>query len=271
MNHSLSILRLSACIAVVVLHASAPYIYQYGNIKWQDWHTANLLDSAMRWCVPVFVMISGALNLKYRNIDLHSFWRKRLFKITPIIVFWSISYTLYSYYVHNEQFSYTIVMQKLISGVPYYHLYFLFLITGLYLITPFIAPVIHTLKRGDLIILIAFCQIASMISAFIGFQLTIFTWFLPYIGYYIAGYLLTIIKIPNRFAVIGLASSVIITSLGTWILVDNLGVDSKYGLYLYSYLSPNVFLMSISLFVLGVNLNIKDKFGYKLIKISNLT
>ena len=51
-------LRVLACFAVVLLHVSGVAVVEakFASI---DWHIGNLLDSATRWSVPVFVLISG--------------------------------------------------------------------------------------------------------------------------------------------------------------------------------------------------------------------
>ena len=56
-------LRVFASLAVMVLHLAAQH--------WADvpvdsgaWRAFNGWNSAVRWCVPVFVMISGALFLE---------------------------------------------------------------------------------------------------------------------------------------------------------------------------------------------------------------
>lgn len=55
-------LRAIATIAVVLLHSSAKFVtneYQLNDLL--AWQAGNLLDSSTRWCVPIFVMLSGFL------------------------------------------------------------------------------------------------------------------------------------------------------------------------------------------------------------------
>ena len=54
-------LRILAAFAVVVLHTVATlFMDSYPS---SDWNVANVYESLVRWSVPVFFMISGALFL----------------------------------------------------------------------------------------------------------------------------------------------------------------------------------------------------------------
>lgn len=48
--------RILACLAVVLLHTTARTIYLYETTDIVTFSIANLLNSATRWCVPVFIM-----------------------------------------------------------------------------------------------------------------------------------------------------------------------------------------------------------------------
>ena len=52
-----------------------------------SWWSANLWDSFAHWCVPVFVMLSGALLLGRREPAPH-FWRKRAARLVWPLVGW---------------------------------------------------------------------------------------------------------------------------------------------------------------------------------------
>ncbi|MFZ4557738.1 MAG: acyltransferase family protein, partial [Pseudanabaena sp.] len=55
--------RIFAVIAVIVLHVSAIVVVGIKDFNDPQWWFGNIYDSMVRWCVPVFVMISGALLL----------------------------------------------------------------------------------------------------------------------------------------------------------------------------------------------------------------
>ena len=61
-NLYLDYLRIMATVAVITLHVAAQN-WSNVNITSYEWKVFNIVDSAVRWGVPIFVMISGALML----------------------------------------------------------------------------------------------------------------------------------------------------------------------------------------------------------------
>ena len=53
---SFDLLRIVAAFAVIMIHTSGQW---FGELS-PEWEFANIYDSLSRWCVPVFIMISGA-------------------------------------------------------------------------------------------------------------------------------------------------------------------------------------------------------------------
>ena len=64
------VLRILATFAVIVLHLSAQH-WADTDVHTRAWQAFNLYDSAVRWAVPVFVMISGSLFLSGSQSLLH--------------------------------------------------------------------------------------------------------------------------------------------------------------------------------------------------------
>ena len=59
-------IRIFVCFAVVMLHVSATWFLNR-DISSTPWCISVIYNSATRWAVPIFVMISGALFL---NADI---------------------------------------------------------------------------------------------------------------------------------------------------------------------------------------------------------
>ena len=59
-------LRIFATLAVMVLHVAAQNWYST-SVSSFEWQTFNFFNSIVRWGVPIFVMISGALFLNERE------------------------------------------------------------------------------------------------------------------------------------------------------------------------------------------------------------
>lgn len=127
---SFDVLRVLATLAVVVLHLSAQH-WADVDVTSRAWFAFNLYDSAVRWAVPVFVMISGALFLS-RNIPLSAILRKNVLRIAIAFVFWSAAYALIDFVAYGD----TPVGALMQFFQGHYHMWFLFMIVGLYLIIP---------------------------------------------------------------------------------------------------------------------------------------
>ena len=69
------VLNILACIAVISLHHNG-VVHTYSN-SW-TWKTALIVETGAYWAVPVFLMLSGATLMNYReNYDTVTFFKKR--------------------------------------------------------------------------------------------------------------------------------------------------------------------------------------------------
>ncbi|MCW2549048.1 MAG: conserved hypothetical transrane protein, partial [Mycobacterium sp.] len=142
------------------------------------------------------------------------------------------------------------------AGDPFLQLYFLFIVAGLTLLTPVLRRLVVHSSRREL-------QIAT--AAALGFglaehafrelggtgSLNAVTRCLPYVGYYLAGYLLSTAEIAERGQYLARRLAVsgwLLTAVGSGLLAFRYGW-SVNGYFLYDYLSPTVMLMSLAVFV----------------------
>jgi surface polysaccharide O-acyltransferase-like enzyme len=132
--------RILAIFAVIFLHVAAGVV-STEPIGSHNWWIANFFDSLSRWCVPVFVMISGALLLNPKKQEnLSEFYAKRISRILIPLISWTIIYCIWVYLggvVKNDPVSMTFLLQSVLQGNPYYHMWFLYMIIFMYLFTPF--------------------------------------------------------------------------------------------------------------------------------------
>lgn len=260
----IDILRIVSIFAVVVLHISAPFaanMNTYG-VKW--WWVGNILDSATRWSVPVLIIISGRLMLyndKEEKISL--FLRKRLIKVIIPLVFWSLIYMLRKNKssLQWDMSLFTLFLENLYTGNVHIHLWYLYMLFGLYLITPIIKTYVNNANKGSLIYFLIVWFLSNGIIVFlekfieynIGFNLSFFHWSL---GYYILGFFFEKHS-PSRnqrkvFYILGLIG-LIVTVYGTYVLTKN--NTGKLIEHLYSYLAPNVIFISLMVYLLFKNIN----------------
>lgn len=126
-------LRVFALFAVVVQHTAAQHWYDT-DVNGAAWRCFNVFCSVTQWNVPVFVMISGALFLG-REIPVRRICSKYVLRMATAFCFWSVVYAA----VGALESGTSGLLTALILGP--YHLWFLFMIAGLYLCLPFFRPI----------------------------------------------------------------------------------------------------------------------------------
>jgi surface polysaccharide O-acyltransferase-like enzyme len=267
-------LRVLATLSVIFVHVTAPILYQYGKVSNFDWWVGNIYDSTVRFCVPIFLMISGVLILSKNYENTGEYLRKRVLRILLPFLFWSIIYIakdLFFKFNHEEQLSYTEVLKfiflQLKNGASY-HLWYIYLIIGLYLFFPIIGKWIRQSDKQEikyfigiwLITMIAQLPFVNKIVPNINI-----TYFTGYIGFPILGYYLNKYSFDfngkKAFYILSILTGIVITSLGTFFITDNL---NRFDELFYGYLTPNVLLVSAGVFLLFKNF---VKFGTKMTKI----
>lgn len=161
------VLRLVSAFAVVWLHVSARVVTSKPSISSLDWWAGNLADAMSRWCVPVFVMVSGALLLtRAAETSLFEFYKQRARRILPPLVFWTLFYLSWSCY-RFEDFRITAMIKAVIIGQPYYHMWYLYMIIGLYAVAPFLHRFVdNSASRYSLSLIIIILSMSSLESFF---------------------------------------------------------------------------------------------------------
>jgi surface polysaccharide O-acyltransferase-like enzyme len=147
-------LRLVALYAVIVLHCTSLLLMQYGKVSMSDWMVADFLNATVRFAVPVFVMITGALSLA-REYEIGSFLKKRLVRVVVPFLFWSMVYIGYSLY--NEEIAFTtdmwvntkLVLHLLKNGSSY-HLWYVYMLIGLYFFIPVIGKFVRHASEKEI-------------------------------------------------------------------------------------------------------------------------
>ena len=95
----------------------------------------NLITCLSCWNVPVFYMISGAFSLgKKRDQSIRELYGKSILRIITCFVFWSAFYgAFYCFMTGKGKWTF---LNQFLRG--HYHMWFMFVILGLYWVTPLI-------------------------------------------------------------------------------------------------------------------------------------
>jgi len=259
----ISVLRIVAIFLVILIHSSSGYLNS-NDFSSFDWSYANWINSFSRFSVPLFVIISGALLLQ-KNESTGQFYKKRLLKIVPPFIFWTIIYLVY-YFIRYIDFEYVgfpqvinIVLIRLKSGTNA-HLWYLYMLIGLYLAIPFVRKIVGNCTKREIEIFIAL-WFASLFftnkwfnSYLPNFDLNFFSGYMGYLvlGYYLRNHPISMMKLSSfTFFVL----CCLITGSGTQYLSITAG---EFDPTLYNYLSPNIALSAGFLFVFVQRLKLPE-------------
>ena len=180
----LDTVRVLACFLVIICHCTDDYVAGPGVTATDT--VAALVITGVRACVPLFVMISGALLLPMKG-GAEAFLKRRFSRILAPFFIWGVILALLPLPGAESGWAPTNVLKRMtaeghlplkvynIVMLPFnftdtdIHFWFLYIIMGLYLLVPVISPwVKQATTRG----LAAFLAVWS------------FTLFLPYIRHW---------------------------------------------------------------------------------------
>lgn len=244
-------------VLVLLLHASTE---SYANVDLmsdqgvQIWWASNIYDSIARVCVPLFVMLSGALLLQPSKADesLSVFYKKRWKRIGLPFIFWGIIYFAWGTLIHRVPLSIQSVTQGVLTG-PYYHFWFLYLLFGLYLLTPILRVALKHASRNVLRYTLSIwfigTAIVPLMTLFGGYyfnaNLFIFT---GWLGYFVLGAYLTKVNMNKSVLYVGLIVGLLWAIFGTYFTIATLG--EKFSQFFYDGFSINMIIASAALFIL---------------------
>ena len=247
-----------------------------------EWNVMNIYDSATRFCVPIFLMISGALFLNpSKELYLYKLYTRNILRIIVALFFWSFIYACYNY-IFNGEFSF---LTLLLYGE--FHMWFLWLIVGFYVLVPLLRPIVQNKQTLEYFLITSF--VFSFVVPFI-FKLT--KLFIPaltsiveigemycdnlqlhmlsgYIFYFILGYYLHIItikrEIVNLLILFGIFSGICIACLTYYVFRSTGVIDLSF----YEYESFFVLFETIAVFLLVKRLcNVESRIVSSISKLS---
>lgn len=258
-DSNLDTLRVAAAFAVVLLHVCAGVVNAGPTEHASGWWLADVIESATRWCVPVFVMVSGALLLGRPISSPREFYRRRGARLLVPLLAWSAVYAALSAYLSRD-LEWTTVARAIMTEVPYYHLWYLYMLVGLYLVVPFLRAFVASASPALIgwFLIVGFAlavsdDVASRVPG--GTAASIFVVrFLLYVPYLVAGHFLRGLPAsapPPRVLLLSIAGGcVAVIALLVGLLAPRL--DHLSWEIMYSYLNPLVVLMSLCVFRIGI-------------------
>lgn len=258
-------LKVLSIFAVILLHCAAPLLLTFEQEEASggtSWWIGNLYDSAVRWAVPVFVMVSGALLLgRSREEPVGEFLRRRLLRVAIPFLAWSVLYFEWRIWFWGADLEHAELLSMLLREPISYHLWFVYMLLGVYLLAPLLGslfavgrPVLVYYALGLWVIWAgALPPLERLAEAE--------TWYSPgrdnsplmLVGYFLLGFLLRQTDLGRwrgtvRVAMPGLYLVTVAATAGlTFHLTRR--ADGDHQPLFYEYYSLNVMVMSVAVFL----------------------
>lgn len=252
------ILRIVAIFFVVFVHLAAQH-WADVDVSSRAWFAFNLYCTTGKWSVPIFVMISGALFLG-RDVSISSILKKNVARIATVFLFWSACYALVDLVFRHAPLS--VVLSQLITG--HYHLWFLYMIVGLYLLIPLLRPIAQneTLMRYFLMLALIFTFLLPQLALFSSFvsheastvirTVIMYSYcFFPlgFTVYFVGGYYLSRRDFSRREEAVLYAVGILALLFSIIAPVVHAKAQGAPSAVFYNYDSLNVLLTSVPIFV----------------------
>ncbi len=137
-EYYLDIARVLSMVSVIMIHVGAISWYD-GPFSIYPWGVMNLFDILSRYCVPVFLMISGYLFLDpERNIPVKKIYTRYLPRLICAYFFWSFLYAVISSGFATQRTFTPEIIKAFVHDLFWgrYHMWYMYIIVAMYLITP---------------------------------------------------------------------------------------------------------------------------------------
>jgi surface polysaccharide O-acyltransferase-like enzyme len=243
-------LRVTATVAVLLIHSAANVLLNFGKTPDTAWWFANLYNGGFRYAVPIFVMLSGALLLP-REEEFGSFFKKSFLRIIVPFLFYNTIFAIFNWQVRlgGRAVKLDWIFKQFFDGASY-HFWYIYMIVGVYLFIPIVGAWVRQAKESHLQFFLGMWLLTILFDNphFPGLGLPIkLPYFTGYLGYLVLGYYLARYDLPKKMAWILFVVGTVWTMQGTY--VQSLADAKFYGL-LYANFSPSVVMSAAGLFML---------------------
>lgn len=294
----LDVIRCVAMIMVIGVHCIDPfYISPTMRAIPEYTHWAAIYGSLLRPSVPLFVMMTGLLLLPGKKQPLGKFYKKRIYRVLFPFLIWSVLYSMFPWvtgvlglpkeiigdffcYTQGQESQSLIDSLKDVAMIPFNfshkenHMWYIYLLIGLYLYMPFFSAWIENAdrktKRAFLLIWIISLfipylkeYVANCLFERSGYVFGTDTWNEFGLFYYFAGfngYLLLghYVKKGNDWSlmktfilcILMFAVGYYITYTGFSTTASNPNATETEIELFFTFCSPNVLLMTLATFLL---------------------
>ena len=253
-----AVMRIAACVGIVILHTVfAANEYFAGGLTPTEDLCSRIVENNMMWAVPTFVMTTGVLQLDPgKTLTLEKLYGRYVLRIVMALVACCILFRLIDMVMDGEQMSLAglgVAFVELVTGRSWGHLWYLYLLIGIYVLLPFYRMIVAKAMDRELYYLCgAYFLFVSLIPMIEGFGVNIAFYIsesIIYPLYLFLGYMIyRKILCPGR----GLAVLLLILSTAAIVVMDVMKYHMSIDLpgELFGYASPFVIVQTIAVFTL---------------------
>lgn len=285
---TIDFVRIIACIAVVLMHVVSVFWYpipvkldtiinSYAEINnylcaknisallgSYQWYILSFCDAITRFSVPIFIMVSGALVLKKKEISIEYGFNKS-FYIFKIIFIWGGILTVLLFLINHligERQSLLFYAQTLINGGGVF--WFLYMLMPLYLSAVVYKAIVK--DKNAMIMFLFLWFIMTVILSSLKYycpgldnniKLEYMSQFSLYSGYFVLGYALYRIK-SDKSEVFGLSLKTLRNiSCVMVVLMLVIMTFGKPVTFFHNFSSPICVILSTSIYWILINVNVR--------------
>lgn len=254
-------LRALAAVAVVLIHVvQGTFVNGTEGIPaYRCIFDTSFLMCISAWAVPAFVMITGYLLLNPKKEVPVTKIKKYIGRILLILATLGFGYCLMeSVWNYRSQGVWAVAkdaLVNLISGRSWSHMWYLYMLLGLYVLTPvlrgFVKDASEETAKFVMSALFAVTIVVPTVNSVFGSRITNFYLSsFPYIFYYLFGYYVTKLRVSVKAGYItgGI-------SFAACLLISSLDVQAKHPVFDYN----NVFLALLSMSIFFVAYQKKNR------------
>jgi surface polysaccharide O-acyltransferase-like enzyme len=262
------VLRIISMYFVMLTHVCGMEVHNI-LVDSFDGIVLNCLMAAVTWDVPIFIMISGRFFLdSSKEMTTAKIYKKYIMRLVAPFIFWSVMMNIL--YIYNDykmtgviSLNWKMYLVNIITGP--YHLWFVFMICGLYIATPILRKISEDKKTTKYWIMLSIIFLSLKIYGvklpLIGETISLilgkmnFEIVLGFSVYYLLGYYVYIYKdeisVNVQRGLYFLSLLLIIFScIATTVHSIHCGKTNEF---FSVYQSPNVIICSIGIYLWGLN------------------
>lgn len=258
------LLRAISIFAVITMHVIGNTINTFG-LTGTPADVYNAICELMYFAVPMFIMISGSLFLNpKRELDTKTLYKKYILKMVIALFLFGMFYSMLEIYFNTRTIDASMIVESVknvFTGNLWAHMWYLYLIIGLYMITPLLRVFTAHSKREDyrymLLVLFIFTiflvDICNYFNLYLAFNILIIS---PYIFFYMLGDYLSRYDVSKKVRVL-----IYTTSIVSVILIALNNFIHLFASVLVTYTSCLMSSIIVSLFLLAksTNMNFNEK------------